>query len=485
MRPLLRVPATWRALDLYSAPQDPSRRALTAAAFAQLEIAGCEPIIERRRAPPKGSDRPMPHDPLTHGVWETTAPSPPRTPVLTGRVKADVAIVGCGYTGLSAALRLAEAGAKVAALEAAEIGFGGAGRNVGLVNAGMWVMPRQMPKALGPVYGERTLDLLGGAPAEVWRTIDKFAMDCDPVRNGTLHCAVGASGLAEIEERAQQMGERGAPVRVLSAAETAARIGSEVFAGALLDMRAGTIQPLAYARGLARAAIAAGASVYTSSPARAAERTGGGWTLRTGQGAVEAGWIIVATDAYGGAPWPQGRREQIRVPYFNFATRPLSADLRASILPGREGCWDTRMILSSFRFDRAGRMVFGSMGALRGTGLAIHRAWAKRALAKIFPRIGRIEFEAQSWGMMGMTANALPRFHRLAQNVVTICGYNGRGIAPGTVFGRVLADLVLGRVSESDLPLPVTDPDRPVLPTLREAYYEAGAQIAHAVGAWL
>jgi glycine/D-amino acid oxidase-like deaminating enzyme len=405
---------------------------------------------------------------------------------LTGRARADVAIVGCGYTGLSAAQRLAEAGAKVVALEAIEIGFGGAGRNVGLVNAGMWVMPREMPKALGPVYGERTLELLGSAPAVVWEIIDKYAIDCDPVRNGTLHCAVGASGLAEIEERARQMGERGAPVRVLSAAETAARIGSEAFMGALLDRRAGTIQPLAYARGLARAAIAAGAAIHSSSPVCAAERREGGWTLRTENGgAVEAGWIIVATDAYGGAPWPQGRREQIHMPYFNFATPPLSAQLQTSILPGREGCWDTRAILSSFRFDRAGRMVFGSFGALRGTGLTIHRAWAKRALAKIFPEVGEIEFEAQWFGMIGKTGNALPRFHRLDKNVVTVCGYNGRGIAPGTVFGRVLADHVLGRVGEQDLPLPVTEPEEPALSTLREAYYEAGAQLAHALGAWL
>jgi glycine/D-amino acid oxidase-like deaminating enzyme len=427
----------------------------------------------------------MLNDPLSHGLWEATAPPAPPTSPLKGQVRADVAVVGCGYTGLSAALRLAESGAKVVALEAVEIGFGGAGRNVGLVNAGMWVMPREFPKALGADYGERALTLLGGAPALVWETIKKHAIDCDPVRSGTLQCAVGAKGLAEIEERARQWGERGAPVSVLSASEAAKRIGSDVYAGALLDLRAGTIQPLAYARGLARAAIAAGAAIATRSAVRAAERTGGAWRLTTDGGTVEADWVAVATDAYGNAPWPQGRREQVHLPYFNFATRPLSADLQASILPGREGCWDTKTILSSFRFDRAGRLVFGSVGALRGTGLAIHRAWAKRVLPKFFPNIGRIEFESQWYGMIGMTDNALPRFHRLADKVVTFCGYNGRGIGTGTVFGRVLADHILGRISERDLPLPVTEPDAPLLPTLREAYYEAGAQVAHGLGGWL
>ncbi|MFY9971111.1 MAG: FAD-binding oxidoreductase [Roseiarcus sp.] len=427
----------------------------------------------------------MQNDPLSHGLWETTAPPAPPTSPLNGRIRADVAVVGCGYTGLSAALRLAESGAKVVALEAVEIGFGGAGRNVGLVNAGMWVMPREFPKALGADYGERALTLLGDAPGLVWETIAKHAIDCDPVRNGTLQCAVGASGLAEIEERARQWGERGAPVRVLTAAEAAKRIGSVAYAGALLDQRAGTIQPLAYARGLARAAIAAGVEICTRSAVRAAERTGGAWLLTTGGGAVEADWVAVATDAYGGAPWPRGRREQVHLPYFNFATPPLSADLQASILPGREGCWDTKTILSSFRFDRAGRLVFGSVGALRGTGLLIHRAWAKRALRKIFPNIGRIEFEQQWFGMIGMTDNALPRFHRLADRVVTVCGYNGRGIGPGTAFGRVLADHMLGLVPEKELPLPVTEPDAPLLPTLKEAYYEAGAQVAHGLGGWL
>jgi glycine/D-amino acid oxidase-like deaminating enzyme len=427
----------------------------------------------------------MQNDPLSHGLWEMTAPPAPPTAPLKGEVRADVAVVGCGYTGLSAALNLAEAGAKVAALEAVEIGFGGAGRNVGLVNAGMWLQPRDIVKALGADYGERILSLLGGAPAEVWKTIEAYAIACEPEPRGTLHCAVGRAGLAEIEERARQWGERGAPVRMLSAQETAARIGADVYAGSLLDLRAGTIQPLAYARGLAGAAIAAGAQVFTGSPVRSAERTGKAWTVATDGGTVTTDWILVATDAYGGAPWPQGRREQVRLPYFNFATSALSAELQRSILPGREGCWDTKTILSSFRFDRAGRLVFGSVGALRGTGLAVHRAWATRALARMFPRIGRIEFGAQWYGMIGMTDNALPRFHRLAPNVVTICGYNGRGIGPGTVFGRVLADHILGKLSEKDLPLPVTEPDTPALPALKEAYYEAGAQIAHAVGAWL
>jgi glycine/D-amino acid oxidase-like deaminating enzyme len=140
-------------------------------------------------------------------------------------------------------------------------------------------------------------------------------------------------------------------------------------------------------------------------------------------------------------------------------------------------------VLSSFRFDRRGRLVFGSVGALRGTGTGIHRAWARRALKKLFPAIGEVEFEAEWYGKIGMTADNLPRFHRLAENVIGFSGYNGRGIAPGTVFGRTLAELVSGEVTEGDLPLPVTDPAAQSFRAARESYYELGAQVAHLAGA--
>jgi len=364
-------------------------------------------------------------------------------------------------------------------LEAKEIGFGGAGRNVGLINAGMWVMPDDLPGVLGPVYGERLLDLLGNAPRLVMEFIDRHGIACELERNGTLHVAVGESGLKEIEDRARQWAARGAPVTLLDAAETAKRVGSSAYTGSLLDMRAGTLQPLAYARGLAHAAVKAGVSIHTSSPVIGTERKGNRWTVRTAKGEVTADWIIVATDAYSTGPWEMVRNEQVHLPYFNLATRPLSDNLRRSILAGREGVWDTKEILSSYRMDQAGRLVFGSVGALRNTGLQVHTAWAKRSLKKLFPQLGDVEFECEWYGKIGMTDNALPRFHRFAPNVVGFSGYNGRGIAPGTVFGRTLAQLILGQTTEADLPLPLTAPSEPSFRAVKEMWYEAGAQVAH------
>lgn len=424
----------------------------------------------------------MKGDPRTHGLWEQTAPPAPETSPLAGAVEADVAVVGAGFTGLSAALHLAQAGAKVVVLEGEDVGFGGSGRNVGLLNAGLWLPPADVVAALGEERGGRLLDLLGAAPQLVRDLIAEHAIDCELTATGTLHCGVGRAGLAELRERTTQWLERGAPVRLLDAAETARLTGSPRFSGALLDLRAGTVQPLAYARGLARAAIAAGARIHTSSRVLAAERGGSRWALTTGQGRALADWVVVATNAYTSGVWPQVRAELVRLPYFNFATEPLPEKALAAILPGRQGCWDTQTVLSSFRLDRAGRLVFGSVGALRGTGTGIHQAWATRAIRRHFPGLGPVGLTSGWYGMIGMSSDSIPRFHRLAPQVIGFSAYNGRGIAPGTAFGKLLAQLVQGSISDADLPLPVSEPETTPLRQIREAGYEAGAQLLHLAG---
>jgi glycine/D-amino acid oxidase-like deaminating enzyme len=420
-------------------------------------------------------------EPLTHGLWAATAPAAPLTVALSGDLRADVAVVGAGYTGLSAALTLAEAGAKVVVIEAREIGFGGAGRNVGLVNAGMWVMPDELPKVLGPVHGERLLQVLGNGPAEVFARVDKHAIACELRREGTLHCAVGEAGVRELRDRAQQWQARGADVSLLDAAETQRMVGTDAYPMALLDRRAGVIQPLAYVRGLATAAVAAGVDIRSESPVEQIEVAGDQWRVTTTGGSVTAPKVIMATDAYTKGPWEIIRKEQVWLPYFNCATTPLSDDILRHILPEGQGAWDTAEVLSSFRMDAAGRLVFGSVGALRGPAQGVHSGWGQRAMTRLFPALKGIGFEHEWYGWIGMTDDNLPRFHRFADGVVGVSGYNGRGIAPGTVMGRILAEHVLGALSEDDLPLPVTTPQEAKHRGAKEVYYEAGAAVLHAV----
>jgi glycine/D-amino acid oxidase-like deaminating enzyme len=190
----------------------------------------------------------------THGLWAATAPALPTEPMV-GDSSVDVAVIGAGYTGLSTALHAREHGLSVIVLEAADVGFGGAGRNVGLVNAGLWLQPNDVLEALGKSYGERLITELGAAPQLVFELIERNAIACEANRNGTLHCAVGRKGVRELEQRFAQWRERGAPVELLMREQTAVEVGSNAFMASLLDRRAGTIQPLAYARGLANTAM--------------------------------------------------------------------------------------------------------------------------------------------------------------------------------------------------------------------------------------
>lgn len=421
----------------------------------------------------------MQNDPRSHGLWEKTAPAAPQTRPLDGAVTTEVAIIGAGYTGLSTALHLAERGISSVVIEAAEIGFGGSGRNVGLVNAGMWVMPEDLIATLGQDYGNRLLDFLGAGPAYVWEMVRRHAIDCEANPVGTLHAGVGKKGVAELTERARQWQKRGAPVDLLDKSEAAAMLGTSFYAGALLDRRAGTIQPLAYARGLARAATALGVAIHTQSPATALTRSANGWLVHTPNGSVSAKQVVLATDAYTRLLPQNIARQQVTLPYFNMATQPLAPDVAKSILPGRQGVWDTKEVLLSYRFDAMNRLVFGSVGALRNSGVAVHRAWAKRALCKLYPQITELRFEQEWFGNIGMTSDNLPRFHQLDDGIYSFCGYNGRGIAPGTVFGRAMAGLLSGDIAAAALPLPLSQPEPAALRGLRSAYYEAGAQLVH------
>ncbi|MDM7458909.1 MAG: FAD-binding oxidoreductase [Paracoccus sp. (in: a-proteobacteria)] len=405
------------------------------------------------------------------------------TQTLSDTTTAEVVVIGGGYTGLSTALHLAERGVEVVLLEAVEIGFGGAGRNVGLVNAGMWVMPDALTNILGPDAGERLIEFLADGPALVWDLIDRHGIDCEATRSGTLHVAPDQAGLDELVARHAQWKARGAPVELLDRDATDARLGTGRYLGALHDRRAGTIHPLSYARGLAKAAIGAGARIFTRSPAVTMHGEGAGWRIKTPSGSVAAAQIVFATDAYSRHLMPEIRTQQVFLPYFNIATEALPEALTQRILPGREGVWDTKKVLTSFRMDKSNRLILGSVGALRNTGGPIHRAWARRALRRLYPALSGIRFEAEWHGTIGMTSDHLPRFHQLADGVVTICGYNGRGIAPGTAFGRALADWLCG--GNAGLPLAPSKPQPDRLRLTKGAFYEFGAQAWHLVDARL
>lgn len=405
-------------------------------------------------------------------LWDVSAEERALSSPMQGDSTTELAIVGGGFTGLSTALHAAERGIDCQVLEARQIGFGGSGRNVGLVNAGLWLPPQDVRKKLGEERGAALIKTLGDAPQYVQSLIETYQIRCEVTRTGTIHAAHSPKGYEDLARRAEEWHRLGAPVDLLSRDEAAELIGSKAFHGGLVDQRAGTINPMGYVRGLSRAAQNAGAKVATGVTAKKLTRKGDKWVVETDRGDVTAKWVVLGTNAYSDSLWPGLKDTFTLISYFQLATEPLG-DRGRSILKGSQGLWDTGPIMFSLRRDAAGRLIIGSMGTVIGGMNGLSRRWAERTLRRLFPELGKVAFESCWDGRIAMTPDHLPRIHRLAEGLYTPIGYNGRGITPGTIFGKAMAELVAGG-KEEDLPLPISKP-KPVTaaPLLSRLYQMA------------
>lgn len=416
---------------------------------------------------------------LSENLWEAISPEKGRRyRTLEGDIDTDVAVVGGGITGLSTALHLAERGIAVTVLEAGDIPSGGSGRSVGLVNAGLWIAPDDVLKAVGPEKGERANTILGAAPAQVFDLIDRHNIDAQSTRTGTLHLAHNPSGGEELARRAEQFQRHGAPVELLDSDECKQRIGTCQIKCALLDRRAGTVNPVAYTRGLARAASDAGCAIYTGTPVRGIDAVSDGWRLNSPSGSVRANRVVLATNAYSDDEWNQVRRHFFRGYFFQVASKPLTSEAADSILPEKQGAWDTRTVLSSIRRDADGRLVLGSLGQGETKPLNFLKSWANRIQSHYFPQLGQIEWEYTWTGRIGFTPDHTLRLFEPAPGILAASGYNGRGITTGTVVGKGFAEYI-ATGDDSSLPLPL-QPDPPTRNrALRSAAYESGFTFYH------
>lgn len=387
-------------------------------------------------------------------LWDMSAAEPTYDHGLDGDLSCDVAIVGGGFTGLSTALHGAEAGLDCHVLEARHVGYGGSGRNVGLVNAGLWLPPQDVHDRLGRTKGAELIDRLGRMPEYVFSLIEKHQIQCEATRTGTIHAAHSPKGFEDLARRAEEWHRLGAPVDLLSAEETTKKTGTDRFHGGLLDRRAGTINPMGYARGLARAALAAGARLSTGVAVTKLSRQGDLWKVKTSHGTVTAKHVVLATNAYTDDLWPGLKQTYTMIHFFQLSTEPLG-ERAAHILPERQGLWDTNPIMFSLRRDAFGRLIIGSMGAVLGGRTGLSRRWAERNLARLFPDLGKVRFDNAWHGQIAMTPDHLFHVHRLADGLYAPIGYNGRGITTGTMFGKALAELMAGG-REDRLPVPIT-----------------------------
>ncbi len=394
---------------------------------------------------------------LPNSVWAATAPAPIDTQPLAGDVTADVVVVGAGYTGLSTALHLAP-DVDTVVLEASEIGFGASGRNNGLAIPTLAKAdPEEILRTFGPEKGEATIALIRDSANLVFNLIREHDMEKAGEQNGWIQPAHSPGRMKLVERRLQEWTSRGAKADLLSREALRDLIGSDAWHGGWIAHEGGTVHPMAYARGLAKAAAGKGARIHTRSLATALERVPEGWRIRTPDGSVTAERVVLATNAYSDDLWPRLRRTFVPVKTWQMATKPLSDNVRKSILPGRHALSDTRGDLQFARYDWEGRLVSGASLIFDINSEERLKSMVGARLQRNFPQIGEVEWDYVWSGFLAMTPDFLPRLHVLAPGVFSWLGCNGRGVALATAMGPVLAELARGGAPEN-APLPIMEP---------------------------
>ena len=409
----------------------------------------------------------------SQSLWAATASPGPNLGSLSGDLRAPVAIVGGGYTGLSAALHLGEAGREAVVLEAARIGERASGLNGGQVIPGVKYDPDTLEEMYGAALGPRVVETVARGPDLVFDLIRKYEIACDAERTGWIQPATSESALRLLHTRVEQWRRRGADVATLSSQETARLTGSSRYCGGWIDRRGGTVQPLSYVRGLAFAAQRNGSRLFHESPAVKLTRSGGEWRIDTPGGSVTSPVVILATDAYADKVVDVIRRTVVTVPSYQVATAPLPPDLLKSILPERQSASDTWHLLRYFRLDATGRLLMGSRGVFGNAPVAVQARHHYRAVREIYPQLEGIRYDYHWGGLVAITRDHLPRLQEVAPGLLTGFGYNGRGVAMATTLGGLLARWAAG-VPAAELGFPVTPPD----PLPLHAFSQLGARVA-------
>lgn len=394
-------------------------------------------------------------------LWAAATPDGPDLPELTDTTEADVVIIGAGFTGLSAALSLREAGVNVAVIEAMEPGWGASGRNNGQV---IPTLSRPDPEdiiARHRAAGERFVALLRDSASNLFNLARRYQIQAEQEQTGWVQPVHSPGRIKIAERRVRQWSKFGASVEMLSRDETRAMLGSDAWFGGFWNRTGGHINPLALSRGLAQVVLQRGGRIYARSPAISFERQNARWVVKTAKGEISGRALIVATNAYTGefskSLAPDIAHEVMPVLSWQMATQPLSESARQTIIPGRQAMSDTHGELYFARYDARNRLVTG--GAVIGPGNKPERIKLRVAerLQRLWPQIGPVEFDYIWNGYVGMTTDFLPRIHRLGPDAYGWTGCNGRAVALSISIGDELSKAVRGTPGE-DLALPFTEP---------------------------
>ncbi|WP_372573483.1 NAD(P)/FAD-dependent oxidoreductase [Ruegeria jejuensis] len=405
-------------------------------------------------------------------IWLDTAPENEPNPPLKDTLRADVAIIGAGFTGLRAALALAEAGSEVAVIDSGDVGWGASGRNGGQVNPMLpFNSPTQLQSRVGPTRFEQLAEVSLNSADELFALIDRYQIDCRARQAGWLRVLHSDAARRKAEADLHAWNRFGAGMEMLSGSDLSQRTGTKAYDHGVLTPRGGAVQPLMLARGVAQAAKARGARIFGQTPAQALERRDGAWIIRTPHGTITSEQVIVATNGYSAALLPDLPKTIIPLTPIQIATAPLPDSVAAEILPEGHTISDSRRVIMYARREPDNRMVYGGLGRMDRRGGLSGFDWLKRDACRVYPQLEQAEWTHEWGGTIAITDDHLPHLHEPEPGLLIGLGYNGRGVAMSHVMGRVLAERALGAPPES-LPFPITPPRRVPLRALKLAGME-------------
>jgi gamma-glutamylputrescine oxidase len=393
-------------------------------------------------------------DPPGPASWyEATAHERPRHPVLEGAQRADVAILGAGYTGLSAALELAERGFRVALVERARLGWGASGRNGGQLITGFNPSFTTLVARHGRDATRALFELAESGKEWLRRRVARHAIACD-LTWGFVAAALKPRQLRELAAEAELMRGFGYDALELwSGAELGEVVRSPRYIGGLYDRASGHLHPLNYALGLGRVAHAAGARIFEASPVVRLER-GPPPVLHTPAGRLTAEFVLLCGNAYllrtlPDAP-PALTRRVMPVASAMVATEPLGRARLDRLLTRDIAVADANHILDYFRATPDRRLLFGGLAHYGGRAPRDVRPALRRRLARVFPELAEVALEHHWSGLAAITRDRLPYVGRLTPNILFALGYSGHGVIMAGLAGTLLAEAVAGTLERFD-----------------------------------
>ena len=394
------------------------------------------------------NDTPGRHAPSWYAA---SVAAPPPLPAFAGAASADVCVIGGGYTGLSAALHLAEAGFDVVLLEAQRLGWGASGRNGGQVGSGQRQDQSWIEKAVGIDLARRFWSMAEEAKALVRRRIERHAIDC-ALRPGVIHAAHRQSHVralhADAENLARTYGYSETELLDCNAIRSA--LGTKAYWGGVLDKGGAHLHPLAYALGLGSAAGDAGVRIHERSRVTAIHQ-GPRPQVETAHGSVRLRLVVLACNGYLCGLEPEVSSRVMPINNFIIATDPLGEDAARALIRDDVAVADTRFVVNYFRLSEDRRLLFGGGETYGYRFPGDIAALVRPNMLRVYPQLARTRI-AYAWGgTLAITVNRMPALQRLAPNVYSAAGFSGHGVALATLSGKLMAEAVAGQAGRFDV----------------------------------